>query len=325
MTSIAQTILPADKPLIVTSRLLNAPRDLVWKVLTTPDHVKHFWGPDGFTNSIKEMNVKPGGQWLFTMHGPDGTDYPNRVVYHEVEAPCYMAFDHDGGEDAPNDHRFKGEIELFEEGNKTRIEMRLLAANTAQRDMMVSFGATEGGRQNLDRLATYVAPMAAEKNLFQIARSFPVSQERLFQACTRVEDLKHWMAAPGMKVIKAEQNLKPGGTYHYGTASANGQEMWGKITYTEITPNSRLVYLQSFSDPQGGITRHPMAPTWPQELVTIVELIPEGPKQTRLRVSWVYAGIDDIEAQTFHAAHEGMKGGWSGTLDNLQAYLAKGE
>ena len=99
--------------------------------------------------------------------------------------------------------------------------------------------------------------------------------------------------------------------------------MWGKVTYKEITPNSRLVYLQSFSDRQGNITQHPMAPTWPVELVTICEFIVEGPKQTRLKVGWVYSGIDDTEAATFHAAHDGMTGGWTGTLDALQSYLSK--
>ncbi len=324
MTSLSKTILPEDKPQIITTRLLVAPRDLVWRVLTAPEHFKQYWGPDGFRNTIRQMDVRVGGQILFTMHGPDGKDWPNRIVYRELEPPRYMKWFHDNGGEGDVDHKFIGEIELFDEGEgKTRIELRLNEESMANRDNLVSFGATEGGRQNLDRLAAYVAPMVAAKNRFQIERSFPASQERLFQACTSVEDLKHWMAAPGMKVIKAEQNLKPGGTYHYGTASANGQEMWGMVTYKEITPNSRLVYLQSFSDPQGGIMRHPMAPTWPLELVTIVELIPEGPKQTKLRVSWVYAGIDDTEAQTFHAAHEGMKGGWTGTLDSLYAYLTK--
>ncbi|MEO9167301.1 MAG: SRPBCC domain-containing protein, partial [Aestuariivirga sp.] len=179
------------------------------------------------------------------------------------------------------------------------------------------------GRQNLDRLAAYVAPMAAAKNLFEIERTFAVSQERLFQACTRAEDLMQWFAAPGMKVIKAEQDFRVGGIYHYGTASPQGQEMWGKVTYKEIKPNSRLVYLQSFSDKDGGITTHPMAPTWPMEMVTIFEFVPEGPKQTKLKISWIYAGVDDTEASTFHAAHEGMTGGWTGSLDALQNYLNK--
>ena len=84
MSRLSQTILPKDKPQIITTRLLNAPRDLVWKVLTTPEHIEHFWGPDGFTNSITKMDVRPGGEWLFTMHGPDGKDWPNRTRFTKV-------------------------------------------------------------------------------------------------------------------------------------------------------------------------------------------------------------------------------------------------
>ena len=321
MSLLAQTILPKDKPQIITTRLIAAPRELVWKALTTPEHLQHFWGPDGFTNTYKQFELRVGGQALFTMHGPDGTDYPNRFKFITVEPPQLLRFDQDNGGEGPVDYKFSGEIELTDEGGKTRIELRVVKASMEQRDAIAQY-AVEGGRQNLDRLAAYVAPMAAEKNLFTIERSFAVSQERLFKACTNVEDMMQWFAAPGMKVIKAAQDFRVGGVYHYGTASPQGQEMWGKVTYKEITPNSRLVYLQSFSDKDGGITSHPMAPTWPQEMVTVFEFVPEGAKQTKLKISWIYAGVDDTEAATFHAAHEGMTGGWTGSLDALQKYLS---
>ena len=321
MSLLAQTILPKDKPQIITTRLIAAPRELVWKALTTPEHLQHFWGPDGFTNTYKQFDLRVGGQALFTMHGPDGTDYPNRLKFLAVDPPHLLRFDHDNAGEGPVDHRFIGEIELFDAAGKTRIELRLIEESMEARNSLAEF-ALEGGRQNLDRLAVYVAPMAAEKNLFVIERSFAVSQQRLFKACTNVEDMMQWFAAPGMKVIKASQDFRVGGVYHYGTASAQGQEMWGKVTYKEITPNSRLVYLLSFSDKDGGITSHPMAPTWPKEMVTVFEFVPEGQKQTRLKISWIYSGVDDTEASTFHAAHEGMTGGWTGSLDALQKYLS---
>lgn len=320
MSRLAQTILPKDKPQIITTRLIAAPRELVWKVLTTPEHLQHFWGPDGFTNTYKQFDLRVGGQALFTMHGPDGTDYPNRFKFLTVEPPRLLRFDHDNGGEGLIQHKFLGEVELFDEGAKTRIELRMTEESMEARDMVAGF-AVEGGQQNLDRLAAYVAPMAAEKNLFVIERSFPVSQERLFKACTNVEDMMQWFSAPGHKVIKAQQDFRVGGVYHYGTASPDGQEMWGKVTYKEIKPNSRLVYVQSFSDKDGGMGTHPMAPTWPQEMLTVFEFVAEGAKQTKLKISWIYAGIDDTEASTFHAAHEGMTGGWTGSLDALQNYL----
>ena len=320
MSLYSKTILPKDKPQIITTRLIAAPRELVWKMLTTPEHMKNFWGPDGFTNSFKSYDLRVGGEARFTMHGPDGTDYPNRFIFRTIEPPRLLCYEHDNGGEGPIQHKFLGEVELFDENSKTRIELRMTEATMEARDAVAQF-AVEGGKQNLDRFAAYVAPIAAEKNLFVIERSFAVSQNRLFNACTKKEEMKHWLSAPGHKVIQAQQDFRVGGTYHYGTASAEGQEMWGKINYKEITPNSRLVYTQSFSDKYGNLSTHPMAPTWPKEMLTIFEFIPEGEKQTKLKISWIYAGADDTEAATFHAAHAGMTGGWTGSLNALEAYL----
>ena len=306
--------------MIITTRLIAAPRDLLWKVLTTPEHLQHFWGPDGFTNSYKSFDLREGKETRFTMHGPDGTDWPNRFVFLTIDPPRLLRWDHDNGGEGDVDHKFRGEMELTEDGDKTRVELRMFEKTIAARDAVAQY-AVEGGKQNLDRLAVYVAPMVTEKNLFVIERSYPVSQERLFRACTDVKEMAQWFAPPGMTTIKAEQDLKPGGVYHYGLSSGQGIEMWGKVTYKEITPNSRLVYRQSFSDPEGGLTRHPMAPTWPMEMLTIMDFIPAGEKRTRLKISWIYAGVEDAEGETFRSAHEGMKLGWTGTLDGLYAYL----
>jgi uncharacterized protein YndB with AHSA1/START domain len=322
MSLLARTLLPKDKPQIITTRLIAAPRELVWKALTTPEHLQHFWGPDGFTNTFKTYDLRVGGQALFTMHGPDGTDWPNRFIFLTVDPPHLLRYDHDNGGEGPVDHKFLGEVELTDEGGKTRIELRMTESSIAARDAIAKY-AVEGGQQNLDRLAAYVAPMADEKNRFVIERSFPVSQQLLFKACTDMNEMMQWFAPPGMKVVKSTQDLRPGGIYHYGLSSGQGNEMWGKVTYKEITPSSRLVYLQSFSDPQGGLTRHPMAPQWPMEMVTIMNFIPEGDKQTKLEISWIYAGVDDAEGETFRAAFEGMMGGWTGTLDSLASYFSK--
>lgn len=159
MNGNASTILPKDKPQIITTRVLNAPRELVWKVLSSPDHLKHFWGPDGFTNTFKTFDFRVGGESRFMMHGPDGTDYPNRIIYRELDEPRYIRWDHDNGGEGDWDHKFVGEIELFEEGNKTRIELRVNEPSMEARDNIAKY-AIEGGKQNLDRLAAYLATQA---------------------------------------------------------------------------------------------------------------------------------------------------------------------
>jgi len=320
MIGLATTRLPADKPQIITSRVIAASREMIWKVLTTPEDLQHFWGPDGFTNSFKTYDLRVGGEARFTMHGPDGKDWPNRFVFLAVEAPHLLRWKHDNGGEGEDNHQFIGELQLFDDNGKTRIELRLTETSIEARDAIAHF-ALEGGRQNLERLAAYVAPMANPLNKFVIERSYAVSQARLFQVCSQVEHLQKWMSPAGMKVIKAQQDLKPGGTYHYGMEMPDGNVMWGKATYQEITPSSRLVYAQSFSDKDGGITAHPMAPTWPMEMTTIFDFIPEGENQTRLKITWINARTSDEEADTFRAAHAGMTQGWTGSLDQLNVYL----
>jgi len=143
---------------IVHSRLLNAPRELVYEAFTQPQHVAQWWGPNGFTNTIHEMDVRPGGVWRFIMHGPDGTDYSNRVVFQEVQPPERLVYEH--GSDIDNDpNRFHVTTTFKDQGAKTLITMRLLCQSAEQCERFKKFGAVEGGRQTLARLEEYLPSM----------------------------------------------------------------------------------------------------------------------------------------------------------------------
>jgi len=141
---------------IVTTRVFDAPRELVFAAFKDPQHISNWWGPNGFTTTTYEMDVRPGGQWLFTMHGPDGTDHPNRVRYTEVRAPELLAYDHDAGADRPDFEPFKVWVTFETEDGKTRVTLRLLAATRERRDWMAKFGAIEGAHQTLARLAAHL-------------------------------------------------------------------------------------------------------------------------------------------------------------------------
>ena len=151
----SETRVPADEPIIAFTRLLDAPRELVWKVWTDPKHVGQWWGPNGFSVTTHSISVKPGGLWDFIMHGPDGRDYDNRITYQEVVAPERLVYSH--GE--PGDPDQFHVIVTFEAvGAKTRLVMQSRFPSIAARDHVArEFGAAEGGSQHLDRLATYLA------------------------------------------------------------------------------------------------------------------------------------------------------------------------
>jgi len=138
----------ADRELVMT-RLLNAPRELVWKAWTDPKHLINWFGPKGFKNTFHEVDIRPGGVWKFTMHGPDGTDYPNRVVYDKIVKPDYITYSH-GTFDEPD--VFKVKVSFEEEEGKTRITMRILFPTVEAMEAQKKFGAVEGGKSTLDKL-----------------------------------------------------------------------------------------------------------------------------------------------------------------------------
>lgn len=151
---------PIEDRDIVITRLLNAPRELVFEAWTKPEHVVHWWGPNGFTTTIKEMDVKPGGVWNFIMHGPDGTDYPNFVEFHEVIKPELLVYSH--GSDQTNDpRRFEVMVTFEAQGNKTALTLRSRLLSKEAKDFAVrEIKAIEGGNQTISRLAEYLMQMA---------------------------------------------------------------------------------------------------------------------------------------------------------------------
>jgi uncharacterized protein YndB with AHSA1/START domain len=124
-------------------------------------------------------------------------------------------------------------------------------------------------------------------------------------------------------MINAKLDFRPGGIFHYCLQSPDGKEMWGKFVYREIAALERIVLVHSFSNEAGGITQHPMAPTWPREMLSTFMLEDQGGKTTA-QIEWIPLNPTEEERKTFDSSHEGMKQGWSGTFDQLNEYLAKG-
>jgi uncharacterized protein YndB with AHSA1/START domain len=97
--------------------------------------------------------------------------------------------------------------------------------------------------------------------------------------------------------------------------------MWGKWVYRDILPPQRLVVVDSFSDPDANVTHHPMAATWPLELLTTVTFT-EREGRTTVMLQWVPINATETERKAFERGHDSMRGGWTGTLDRLGEYLA---
>jgi uncharacterized protein YndB with AHSA1/START domain len=157
---------------------------------------------------------------------------------------------------------------------------------------------------------------------FVLTRVFDAPRELVWQCFTDPERMKHWWGPKGFKVLHSQMDLRPGGTYHYGMQSPTGQPMWGKFTYREIAPPSKLVCINSFSDEKGGITRHPMAPTWPLQLLSTFTFDDKPGGKTKFTIRWQTHNATEEEQKTFDGAFDSMTQGWGGTMEQLEAYLA---
>jgi len=143
---------PADRQ-IVNTRTLDVPREKVWRAWSDPRHLAQWWGPNGFTNTFQEFQQKPGGHWIYVMHGPDGKDYKNHSVFLEVTPPERIAFDHFSGP------QFCGVATFEANGEQTRVTFQQIfpSAADAERWKPLCLPANE---QNLDRLEAELKKMS---------------------------------------------------------------------------------------------------------------------------------------------------------------------
>ena len=141
---------------IVLSRVINAPRELVFSAWADPRHLPQWFGPAGFRVETKSMDIRVNGEWRFDMIAPDGKRYTNRMQFRRIEKPHLIEIDH--GADKDNDPGiFRTTITFDEQSDgKTVITLRQLHPTKAQRDAGIGFGAVEFGYQTLEKLAQHV-------------------------------------------------------------------------------------------------------------------------------------------------------------------------
>jgi uncharacterized protein YndB with AHSA1/START domain len=150
---------PSDREVIFT-RVLDAPRELVWELWSELKHLHEWYGPLGFTTTTHEFSFVPNGVWRLIMHGPDGTDYPTLIVFREIDPPNRLVFEN--GWDRPDSHLdFEMVVTLVPEGKKTRLSMHMTFIDIAAFEMAVQrYGVLEGGKETLEHMAQYLSRLA---------------------------------------------------------------------------------------------------------------------------------------------------------------------
>lgn len=302
-------------------RLYDAPLEAVWDAWTDPEQVKQWWGPRGFTLTTHSKELKPGGIWHYTMHGPDGVDYPNKTVYHEVEEHAKLVYDHGGYDERAPLFRVTALFSAVD--GQTRLEMSFAFATPDVAEQMRQFIKQVGGDSTWDRLAEYLESESSGKEKFVINRAFDAHLDVMFTMWTRPEHLSRWLPPTGFEMQFLRADIKPGGSAFF-CMTGKDYKMYGRMQYLQIDKPDRIVYTQQFCDEQENIARHPMAPIWPATVLTTVVLTAEGPERTRVTVTWEPMGpTTPEELAAFVQERGGMTQGWTGSFDKLEALLAQ--
>lgn len=147
---------PSDREIVIT-RVISAPRRLVFEAYTNPAHPPHWMlGPEGWTMPVCEIDLRPGGVWHFVWRRSDGTEMSMHGVYHEIVPPERIVSTESWGDEWPET---LNTLILTEEGGKTTITQRMLYPSKEARDAALKTGMQEGADQSFDRLAEYLATM----------------------------------------------------------------------------------------------------------------------------------------------------------------------
>lgn len=301
---------------IYLSRIYDAPVKLVWDAWTDPKKAAKWWGPRGFTITTYSKDLRPGGHWHYMMHGPDGTDYPNHTIYHEVDEHSKLVYDHGGYEDRPP--LFRVTVTFKENKGKTHMDMTMTLATPEAAKEIAKFIKQAGGNATWDRLAEFLGEEIEHRDLFVLNRTFHASPETLFKLWTSPELLPKWLPPQGFKMEFIKADIRPGGSSFY-KMSDGSFTMFGLNTYTELSTHN-IAYTQQFCDEHGNLTRH--APDWPETLLVTISFIVEDHEHTRMVLTTeVKAPASATEMETFRQSRSGMTLGWTGSFDALESIL----
>jgi uncharacterized protein YndB with AHSA1/START domain len=305
---------------ISLTRVYDAPLQAVWEAWTNPEEVALWWGPRGFTLTTHDRDLRTGGHWHYTMHGPDGTDYENTAQYLEVVPQQRMVYDHGGHKDRPP--LFRVTALFTEKEGRTQLDMSMAFATPEVADEMRGFIRKAGGEGTWDRLAEHLGKRCAGKEQFFITRSFDAGIEHMYAMWTDPEHMAQWVPPTGatMRFLRAEPRV--GGASFYAMTMPGGVTMHGLVKYLALQKPNHIVYTQQFCDEREQVIRPPFFANWPLAMLTTISLASEGADRTRVTVRWEPRDASDADIAEFIKQRSGLTMGWTGSFDKLEAALA---
>ncbi|CAG9932726.1 SRPBCC family protein [Candidatus Nitrotoga arctica] len=301
-------VAPEKSNEIVITRTVRAPIQRVWQMFTRPEHIQHWWGPNGFTNTIFEMDVRVGGLWRYIMHAPanadgsPGINYNNWIRYTTITEPTFMAYEH-GGDD-PDHAEFNTTVTLQDLGDQTQVTLRIILESEAQRKALAEFGAIEGGQQTLARLDAYLTTTGKPNELI-ITRTFDAPRELVWKAWTDPKHALNWWGPSHHPAVNVMWDARSGARWRNCLRSVEtGDLLWHGGEFREVVEPELLAFTFAWEETgERGI----------ENLITIT-LTENHEKTTMVLRQTPFQSLFE---------QEGHNEGWNSTFDRLADYLAQ--
>ena len=291
----------------------------VWDAWTLPEQVAKWWGPRGFTLSTHSKDLRAAGSWRYTMHGPDGVDYPNVATYHVVEPYKKLVYDHGATDDRPP--LFHVTVTFTEANGQTTMELVFTLPSPEAAAEIAKHIKQAGGNATWDRLAEHLEEVATGRRRFVINRKLDAPIARVFAMWADPEHLAKWLPPPGTQMRFLRSEIAVGKSTLFVIEGHQGT-MHVKAEYLAVDPPRRIVYTQQFVDEREQLAPAPGAQTWPAKLLNTVLFTEEAPDRTRVTMTSEPCGeATSAEVAAFVHERAGMTLGWTSSFDALEALV----
>ncbi|HPI41195.1 MAG TPA: SRPBCC family protein [Pseudobdellovibrionaceae bacterium] len=304
---------------LTLTRVFDAPVKLVWEAWTDPNKAAQWWGPRGFSITTKSKDLRPGGKWIYTMHGPDGTDYPNITTYFVIEPLKRLQYDHGANENQKA--LFRVNVLFSESHGQTTMKMTMTFESSQIAIDMCKFIKEAGGNSTWDRLGEYLEEKYNNKNIFLLNRVFEAPIDVVFDMFTNPAHIEKWQPPSGFSMKILDGKIETGNSVFYEMGN-NEVKFYGRSTYQKILRPEFISFYQEFCNEGGQNTKYPGAPVWPAMWLTFVTFTEEEASTTRITLkSEIIDNYSSDELTAFLAARGGMTQGWNGSFDRLEILL----
>jgi uncharacterized protein YndB with AHSA1/START domain len=312
---------PPGRQEVIVTRIINAPREVVFRTVTDPMQIPKWWGPRRFTTKVLKMVVMPGGNWRFLQLDNEGKEYGFHGVYHEVLIPELLIYTSEY-EGMPG-HATLITDKFTEKDGKTIITSTTVFQSVEDRDQMLQWGMEEGTTAMTNRLNELLAVGDIQKNkvalmaqkdntgCITITRVFDAPRERVWERWTEPGQYMCWWGPKDFTAPYAKFDLRPGGKFLSCMRGPDGKDIWGTGIYEEISEPSRIVYTDSFADEHGNVvpaSYYGMGSDLPMQMAIEVKLEDVDGK-TKLTVE--HCGLPQGDML------ENARTGWNQSFDKL--------